>query len=305
MSSISPVSNCNHSVHLFDNPLCENQSLLVKIANVVFHVLTFGIPLAIYHVFSCCFCRTSVPQHSEDLQEISVNSILQNQLVQETLEFARRTLEESSAIATQFSAGWSGPSETNQPINQDIARLTTLYLNANKNFTNVLKQNKEDPWSTPEVINAADELMKISFSIGVLTLEDLQPFTENLASKGENRSYAKALTEQDSYQYRTFYYCTTVYHMLRGAIAWGASPRDPQKESLIYPRPIPTTHSNLFYQNGTIQNSWNVLYNQYCDLIRQYVTEEELRSSDSRHANWTQKDIDASSFQARPDSRPT
>jgi hypothetical protein len=126
-----------------------------------------------------------------------------------------------------------------------------------------------------------------------------------LSSKGENRTYAKALTEQDSYQYRTFYYCTNAYHWFRGEIAWSAHPYNKDKKGLFKAESISAAHATAFYQKGTIQNSWNELYNNYCDRIRLYVNEKELKSADSRHFNWTEKDTEIKSFRSTPDTQPT
>lgn len=316
MSSFSVINSPNgiHSSHLFSNPLCEDQSLLKRIANVAFHVLTLGIPLAIYHIISCCRPKTSSIQRNGNLQTAGINSVQQNKSIkpysdlgQEALEFARKKLEEHPELAPQkFSAGWYGSDKTNQPINPEIALLTTLYwVVAFKNFENLMKQNKENSWSNEEVIQAADECMKIAYAISNLTLDDLKSFTETLSSKGDNRTYAQALTRQDSYQYRTFYYCTNAYHWLRGEIAWSKNPLNEDEEGLFRPRSISGTHASAFYRKGTIQNSWNELYNNYCDRVSLYVNKKELKSADNRHFNWTKKDTEMKSFISVRDTLPT
>lgn len=313
-SSISANLNCIHSKHLFSHPLCEDQSLLKRIAIVAFHILTLGIPLAIYHVISCCYPKTDSEHSSGNLQTAGVKSVQQNKstkpystLGRDALEFARKKLKEHSEIKpAEFAAGLKGPSETNQPVNPEIALLTTLYWDiAFKDFQDLMKQNKENPWRNQEVINAADTCMKIGYAISNLTLDDLKSFTETLSSKGEDRTYAKALTQQDSYQYRTFYYCTDAYHWFRGEIAWSRNPWDNDEEGLFQPQTISAAHVTTFYQKGTIQNSWNKLYNNYCDRIRLYVNEEELQSADNRHFKWTKKDTGIKSFRSTPDSQPT
>lgn len=315
MSSISANnhSSCIHSNHLFSDPLCKEQSLLRRILNVVFHVLTLGLPLAIYHTISYCRPKTSSAQSSVNLQSVGINSVQQNKSVkpysdlgQQALDFARKKLEAHPEIAPQkFSAGWYGPANTNQPINTEIALLTTLYWDVSfKNFENLMKQHKENPWNNQEVLQAADECMKIAYAISNLTLDDLKSFTEKLSSKGDNRTFAKALTQQDSYQYRTFYYCTDAYHWLRGEIKWSMAPYS-YKEGLFPSHPISEAHANTFYQKGTIQHSWNELYNNYCDRVRMYVDENELRLADNRHVNWTKKDTGIQSFRPVPDTRPT
>lgn len=312
--SVTNGPNCIHSSHLFSNPLCEDQSLLKRIANVAFHVLTLGIPLAIYHILSCCRPKNSSTQSSGNLQTTGINSIQQNisikpysNLGQEALEFARKKLQEHPELAPyKFFAGWYDPDTTNQPINSEIALLTTLYWDvAFNSFENLMKQNKDNPWSNQEVIQAADECMKIAYAISNLTLDDLKPFTEALSSEGDNRTYAKALTQQDSYQYRTFYYCTNAYHWFRGEIGWKTNPWDKNEEGLFGPQSISGAHASAFYQKGTIQNSWNELYNNYCERVRLYVNEKELQSADNRHFTWTKKDTGIKSFSPVPDTQPT
>jgi hypothetical protein len=242
-----------------------------------------------------------------------INSVQQNKdikpysiLGQKALGFARKKLKEHPELAPRkFSSGYNSD-ETNQPINQEIALLTTLYWDvAFKNFKNLMKQNKENPWSNQEVIQAADECMKIAYAISNLTLDDLKLFTETLSSKGDNRTYAKALTRQDSYQYRTFYHCTNAYHWLRGEIAWRTNSHNKDQGGLFHPRSISETHASAFYQKGTIQNSWHELYNNYCDRVRLYVNEEELQRADNRHFMWTKKDTGVKSFSSAPDTQPT
>lgn len=69
---------CQHtSSHLFNHPLCDDQSLIKRIANVVFHILTFGIPLAVYKIYTCLFPRTASGQAGQNdaLQNIALNTV--------------------------------------------------------------------------------------------------------------------------------------------------------------------------------------------------------------------------------------
>lgn len=72
--SLTP-SICSHANHLFDQPLCERQSLLNRIMNVVFHLLTLGIPLAIYRIISCSTLTPSTRPKAGNLQIIAIDSI--------------------------------------------------------------------------------------------------------------------------------------------------------------------------------------------------------------------------------------
>lgn len=223
----------------------------------------------------------------------------------QAIEFARQKLSEHPEIKPQvFSAGWGGPSKTNQPINQEIALMTTLYWDVYfAAFEQEVKKHA-DPWSQPKVIQAADDLIKIGYAISCLTLEDLPGFTQALESKGTKRTYAEALTIQDSYQYRTYYYCTNAYHWIRGGIAWSKS-KWSDKEGLFQPRETPKTHADNFYQQGTIQSGWRALYNDYCDRVRLYVKEADLQEADNRHFTWTKKDEGGKTFSHTPDTQPT
>lgn len=314
ISSISANVNCIHSSHLFSHPLCKDQSLIKRVANVAFHVLTLGIPLAIYHVIKCCFPKSHSKHGIGNLQTVGVNSVQQNKntkpysaLGQDALDYARKKLEEHPEIApTEFRAGWYGPSETNQPVNPEIALLTTLYWDiAFKEVEDLMKQNEKKPWSNQEVINAADACMKITYAISNLTLDDLESFTEKLSSKGDDRTFAEALTRQDSFLYRTFFHCTNAYHWFRSEIEWTTCPYDADQKGLFKPKSISEAHSSAFYQKGTVQNSWNKLYNDYCDRVRLYVNKDELESADGRFTHWTKNDTGISSFRSTPDSQPT
>ncbi|MDP1879763.1 MAG: hypothetical protein Q8K60_02335, partial [Parachlamydiaceae bacterium] len=252
-------------------------------------------------------------QGSGDLQSIVQNSVEQDKSIkpysdlgQKALDFARNKLKEHADITShKFKSSRGGFALTNQPTNPEIALLTTLFWKLNGNLLELLKKNTKNPWSDQEIVTAADECMKIAYAISNLTLDDLKSFTEALFSKSdEDRTYAVALTRQDSYQYRTFYCCTNIYHMVRGEITWGPIPWEKNKEDFYHPE-ISEVHAKTFYQNGTIQNSWNQLYNEYCDRIRMYVTEKNLGDSDTRHINWTKKDIGIQSFTPVPDTRPT
>lgn len=68
---------CSHSNHLFDHPLCENQSLLQRVLNVFFHVFTLGIPLAIYHIYSCCYSNRDTAPKENDFKTEAAKSVKQ------------------------------------------------------------------------------------------------------------------------------------------------------------------------------------------------------------------------------------
>jgi hypothetical protein len=93
---------CSHSVedHFFRNPLCDNLKLLQKIAIVAFHVFTFGVPLAIYHIVNWSRQKNSSPHTTEtkpsgtdkpdhtksDLQNTATQSVMNDQLFSRTTD---------------------------------------------------------------------------------------------------------------------------------------------------------------------------------------------------------------------------
>lgn len=57
VNEISNVTTCNHSIHLFENPICKSLSTIEKVMNIAFHVLTLGVPYGVYKIISCFIPR--------------------------------------------------------------------------------------------------------------------------------------------------------------------------------------------------------------------------------------------------------
>jgi hypothetical protein len=75
---MSSKITCNqHAVvsHIFENPFCENLSTIQKIGIVVFHILTVGIPLLIYHLVSCCSNSSATPRAEQEIAQEAVSSV--------------------------------------------------------------------------------------------------------------------------------------------------------------------------------------------------------------------------------------
>lgn len=211
-----------------------------------------------------------------------------------------------------------GGSNWHQPVNRDISKLSRLYGSYYSAFATAIQKHQNDPWTKPEVIEAADAFLKIGFAISCLTLEDLEAFTEELRRErtwyeklfGEvaiDRSYAQALSAQDSYSFRTIMYCAQNYHDLRGEIGWAGDRLGYTKSDYGVPQ-SPT--QQLYYQEGTMQHGWRVLYNEFCDRLRVYVPESApdehwTKRIDERFLKWTQKDEGAHTFSREPSTLPT
>jgi hypothetical protein len=156
-------------------------------------------------------------------------------------------------------------------------------------------------WTNKNVIQITDDLMKVAFATGSLMLDDLPAFTENLAKTGETRSFAEAITSQDSYLFRAFFFCPEVYENARGQYVYdiwdnGMVPAEHKDPEII----------KLFYTAGAIQNEWNLLFGEYCDRVRSYVSESELLAAKgSRYVNWTRKDTAPEAYKGWPGPQPT
>lgn len=236
----------------------------------------------------------------------AINQMASMNLDSQAIQTVQRLLEENPQVKYPgWSDGWG--SRKRQPINPIISVLAALYCEVCfPKFEKTLKKFKDNnPWSQPEVLSAADHLLKVGYLVTCLTLEDLPEFVNNVEQKtNEKRSFAKALTRQDSYLYRTFYYCTNAYHMIRGCWRW-EKPGDQYEERLYPASKIPETYASPFYQPNTFQSEWRRLYNDCCDLVRSKVDEDQLRKADPRHVNWTIKDEKSDFFKPSPDTQPT
>lgn len=169
-------------------------------------------------------------------------------------------------------------------------------------------------WERQEVVLEADHSMKIAYAISCQNLEQLKRFTENVKDSPEWLSpISYSLTRQDSYQFRTFFCAPRIYCVIRGSYMLTKDHysteylEDPTRISEIFKTALKKrgNYTQLFYTLGAIQNRWNILYNDYCDRVRMYVTEDEMKEFGGRHLNWTIKDTSFKKFKATPDTLPT
>jgi len=297
MSLDSMQAACNHTPmgHLFYHVLCPTQSLTKRATIVAFGcLLLVGGLFAAYSAISKYLStppspkKPSNPEIDEQatLDNSKNESVSQPEIVDnlKPMEFVGKLMN-------------SKHYNTFQPVNCEIATLATSYFDHIATFKTALKAHQINPWDQEDVLQAADALIKIAYKISCLTLEDLKPFTETLIKYGHNeRTYAQALTQQDSYQIHTSYYCTNVYHWIRAGILWDGN-------EVRYPT-VSEAYAHRFYKKETRENSWNAMYNDYCDRLRSYVNEEDLKKADERLANWTVKDTESKTFKGVPDKQP-
>lgn len=295
--SVDPISN---RFSLFDNPFKDNLTLTQRVTIIAFHALTFGFPLAVYTAIDCCLPGNSIlnfflPFESKTLESAldklkkSRNIAPYSELEQEALDFAKNKLTEHADLKDKPQAGLA------KPVNQNIIKLETIYSDIYwKKFEAKLSEfQNNDPWKREEVLKAFEDCLKMAYAISAMTLEDLPAFAATTKDP-----LAKALTRQSGYLSNTIYYCAVMYHRGRSGCEWLNTRYG---KGVQYPsRPIPEAHAELFYKSGTRQNACRELYNAYCDRIRMYVPENELKQErpdgDVRVVQATQKDIEGSPY---------
>lgn len=258
----------------------------------------------------------------------------------QVIESALRRLEGMDVKTFIFSAGWNSKNGTHQPFFGEIPKLTTLYKASYKQFSELLDkmplvyhQSQEDEdvttldrdeekkaeqerikaflstayeqWKSEKVMAAADELMQLAYTISCLTLEDLNTFTEELKKLNHPRGVAEALTRQDSYPYRAYFFFTSFYHLVRGGVG-------SFNGNLICPSlaagasyDIPQFHSALFFEEGTVQSRWRDLYNDFCYRVGKFVDLKALKEIDDRFTKWIQPDMTQDKFNIHPCIKPT
>lgn len=272
ISSTSPLS-CDHIYHLFESPFCERLSLWRRIAIIAFHILTLGIPLLLYHVISYYFNWYSPPLEIEPKMKsvkIFKNYIIDN--VRNTLcELGSKVLAEQSKV-------WFG-SITYPPVNEYFSSLVKVFWEIKfKEFVQALKSHPKDPWAHKDVLDAADMLMQISYTISIYVLKDLPKYVRDIQLKGypEQDIYTKLFLDPQCYPSFMLYYCSQVYAWIQLGVVW-----DDESQSLQIPSSIKTIdstpglvgiYSNMkFYDNTLPHHAWRLLYNDFCENASQIL----------------------------------
>lgn len=223
---------------------------------------------------------------------------------QEVLDWAYKQLKADLTLQPTWISLESARAEfIFQPVNRKIALLNTLKERYFVVFKSAVEKHAKDPWASMEVLKAADNLMKVSYAISCLTLDDLPDFIRRLPLNMQ-RTAATALCAEDSYQQSTFFFCSRIYHLFRGGVTWGKRMVD-GKEGLHYPmKSVSEEKARDFYQSNTLQNSWNELYRNFCNRVGKYVNLEELKKTDKRFVKWIKPDDCYEKFKAIPGGLP-
>lgn len=264
------------------HPFGQSNNLFIRIANLAIPLFALGsVVAAAYYSFSGKKLDTQLKPMTE------IPSV-----GQAAIAFAQNLLRTNPDVKpSQFS---TAADNTHQPVDPNIAKLTKLFHNESTRFRAIAKTlektlDEDNRFNNSDFLTAADNVIKLAYAIGVLTLQDLDASVEKLKTANITRTKADALAIQDSYQYRTYYFLTTAYHRFRSNDSSNPAP----------------AHAALFYQPGTKQHEWNQLYNDFCDRVRMYVTEADLQRADNRHYKWTIKDTGVRTFDHEPTTVPS
>jgi len=170
-----------------------------------------------------------------------------------------------------------------QPVNQEIANLYSLYKIYAAKIKQQLKEchsKKLSPWEQKDVRYALNGAMKICYAISCLCLEDLAAFTQELAKKSDYRTYAQVLMSEDCYLRQTFTLLYNEFTSLHCGTFW--EEHDWTETSRIIEKfKNDSSYRAAFYQNGTDQNNWRLLSNDFCDRLSLYTSQEALFNAGS------------------------
>jgi hypothetical protein len=183
-----------------------------------------------------------------------------------------------------------------QPLNEHITLLATLYAHILlPAWRQAVDNHPNSPWEQEEVIKAADACMKVDYVISCLALEDLKRLNAEEKLKDSARTCEKTLASQSHYVYQAYFFCPSTYRLLKGGTQVLGEKTTTSEE-----------YRQFFHQKGTVQNTWNQLYNDYCRKVKACMSQEEFtKLDDLRYVKWVQEDVPNQFFSLLPDTQPT
>lgn len=316
--NITALTNCQHSNHLFESPLCPHQPLLQRIGNIAFHVFTFFIPLMVYHIVNAIFPKGKqieawneetpwIPTEPDRMvEEVPFRLPPYSDVANTAITFARSLLQQRDNIPPEpIITGVPAHLPGLQPLNDEIARLTVLErTEIYPFFESVIRGNPDDTWNNPYVIDAANEYIKVCFAISALTVDDLPRLVESQRQLGEECTTAQLIASRACYVKRTFYAMTKAYHWIRSGIHYNPGTERGFAARLIHPQYPNQEHSEKFYRNESMHFLWNQLYNEFCDRVFRCTTREELERESDLILPWIMNDESMGDFTTNPGPLP-
>lgn len=295
VNSINPDRNivCDHNVHLFSDPLCKEQSLFKRIGNVMFHVLTLGIPLAVYKLMSVCCPNMLGVTNQKSL------AYIHNRLEKKTMKHSKNILK--SARNTGLLNNVAYKAKSFEPVGNDIIdyiKLTKIY---HKNLLDLIKTcDPKTLWQDKRVLSLANDLISLNFTTSILILRDLDAQMAAYPDEEDFNSYESVLTHRGGHVADVFLAFMSDYKKLRCGLRFedGAFKIDDHQQSLDIKQ------GKIFYQKGSFQNDWRMLHNIACDRLRTYTSDENLAKQNllgDKLVKWSQKDESVTTY--KPFSR--
>jgi hypothetical protein len=224
-----------------------------------------------------------------------------NPITHAATKFAREELRKFKAASPEkqtLETGFKGITRAPDGDLSHIMRLPKAFENA---LNAKLKALGNEAWKNEEVIKAADELMKVTFYKACQVLKDLSGLVDQFSKLGSVKTQEKFLNKVRSYQFEAFEQFTYVYHSIRSGKYWTEvrlkDPRDGTSEAYEcwkYPRGF---DAKQFYQEGTKQNEWRMLYNYYGEEFAKNI---QVSALDKWYGSRSEEDYTDESFRPTP-----
>jgi hypothetical protein len=201
---------------------------------------------------------------------IKSNSRRIQRAIQEAKAFAKKEVAEYGGNETHLQ-GFEivGELQLYEPSNSKLPQIVGKRNAIGAKFIEHLRTIKEEDWAEQATIDIADKVMKMSYYTAIKALEEL-PFFLGL------HTMWVAFDDMATHQYDAFVHFTNTYHSIRAGKFWGTS------EITLDSQPVklPCWQYNTivmgveeFYKEGTKQNLWRLLYNNYCERFLQVYNE--------------------------------
>ncbi len=296
--------SCHHTLfgHLFYNIRCPHQPLAHKVTLFASAALIVG-GLVWKGWSSYCLSTKAVDplnKPSLPMKEYPPEGL-------EAIEFAKQkllTVQSTDQYFNQFLADENKP-----PYAWAVYMMTNFYDEFYTKLETFILDKNIDCWGEEALIQHVDEYMKIVYAIGCLALEGIPDAVitnrDNPDFKTHTEMEKRALIVKDQglLFFRCFTLCSYIYHHARKS---ALVEKDDHGQVLLKSCPPSDHYVSQFYQEGTPQFQWRLLYNDYCDRARMYVNFDVLyKLYEWRLPNWIQPDIDAGTFKPFPDGLPT
>jgi len=203
-----------------------------------------------------------------------------SQIGQEILKYVKallkkRSLEEQSPLqrcnfVKGEDQGAPGVTLKQQPCNEEIAFLWNLHKEYFKTIQGLCRESLGHPWDNNDILQEVDKYIKICHAISCLTLCDV--------AKNKRGTFESALMSKDAdcYATQTFALIYEEFISLKNGSFWKRA-----IDAQFAQTPKGLAYHNTFYQEGSLQNRWRILSNDFCSYLSLYTSVEALYAAGS------------------------